>query len=79
LQAITVATVNATYDWMANEARRTLEDVLHVCAHDWRPKVPPPVAQARRTNAGVGREAGAQAAAQAAGAALGATAAGAYA
>ena len=46
MQAITVATVNATYDWMANEARRTLEDVLDVCAHDRRPKLPPPVAQA---------------------------------
>ena len=65
LQAITVATVNATYDWMANEARRTLEDVLDVRAHDWRPKLPPPVAQASRASAGVilEREAGAQAAA----------------
>ena len=37
LQAIAVATVNATYDWMANKARRTLEDVLDVRAHDRRP------------------------------------------
>ena len=42
LQAITVATANSTYDWMANKARRTLEDVLDVRAHDRRPKVPPP-------------------------------------
>ena len=63
LQAITVATVNATYDWMANKARRVLEDVLDVRAHDRRPKVPPPVAQAGRANAGVEREAGARAAA----------------
>jgi len=63
LQAITVATVNATYDWIANEARQTLEDVLDLRAHDqWR-KVPLPVAQAGRASAGVGREAGAQAAA----------------
>ena len=32
LQAITVATANSTYDWMANKARRTLEDVLDVRA-----------------------------------------------
>jgi hypothetical protein len=30
LQAITVATVNSTYDWMANKARRTLEDVIKI-------------------------------------------------
>jgi len=63
LQAITVATVNATYDWMANEARRTLEDVLDVRAHDRRPKLPPPVAQTGRESTGVEREAEAQAAA----------------
>ena len=40
-----------------------LEDVLDVRAHDRRPKVPPPVAQAGRASAGVEREAGAQAAA----------------
>ena len=57
LQAITVATVNATYDWMANEARQTLEDVLDVRAHDRRPKLPPPVAQAGRAGAGAEREA----------------------
>ena len=62
-QAITVATVNATYDWMANEARRTLEDVLDVRAHDRRPKLPPPVAQTGRESTGVEREAEAQAAA----------------
>ena len=45
LQAITVATVNSTYDWMANKARRTLEDVLDVRARDRRPKLPPPVAR----------------------------------
>ena len=36
---------------------------LDVRAHDRRPKVPPPVAQAGRANAGVEREAGARAAA----------------
>ena len=57
LQAITVATVNSTYDWMANKARRTLEDVLDVRARDRRPKLPPPVAQSGRAGAGVEREA----------------------
>ena len=46
-----------------NKARRVLEDVLDVRAHDRRPKVPPPVAQAGRASTGVEREAGAQAAA----------------
>ena len=58
-----MATVNATYDWMANEARRTLEDVLDVRAHDRRPKVPPPVAQAGRASTGVERETATRAAA----------------
>ena len=57
LQAITVATANSTYDWMANKARRTLEDVLDVRARDRRPKLPPPVAQSGRAGAGVEREA----------------------
>jgi hypothetical protein len=57
LQAITVATVNSTYDWMANKARRTLEDVLDVRARDRRPKLPPPVAQSGRAGAEVEREA----------------------
>ena len=57
LQAITVATVNSTYNWMANKARRTLEDVLDVRARDRRPKLPPPVAQSGRAGAGVEREA----------------------
>ena len=57
MQAITVATVNPTYDWMANKARRTLEDVLDVRARDRRPKLPPPVAQSGRAGAGVEREA----------------------
>jgi hypothetical protein len=50
---------------MANKARRTLEDVLDVRAHDRRPKLPPPVAQAGRASAGVRleREAEARAAA----------------
>jgi hypothetical protein len=53
LQAITVATANSTYDWVANKARRTLEDVLDVRARDRRPKLPPPVAQSGRAGAGV--------------------------
>ena len=57
LQAITIATVNSTYNWMANKARRTLEDVLDVRARDRRPKLPPPVAQSGRAGAGVEREA----------------------
>ena len=57
LQAITVATANSTYDWMANKARRTLEEVLDVRARDRRPKLPPPVAQAGRAGAGAEREA----------------------
>ena len=65
LQAITVATVNATYDWMENKARQTLEDVLDVRAHGRRPKLPPPVAQAGRAGTGVEREAEARAAAYA--------------
>jgi hypothetical protein len=47
----------STYDWMANKARRTLEDVLDVRARDRRPKLPPPVAQSGRAGAGVEREA----------------------
>ena len=60
LQAITVATVNATYDWMANEARRTLQGragCTRIRAHDRRPKLPPPVAQesALRLRLGIDR------------------------
>jgi hypothetical protein len=48
LQAVAVATVNATYNWVESEARRVLRDVLNVREKERRQEVTPPVACARR-------------------------------
>ena len=46
---IKVATVNATYSWVENEARKVLREVLNVREKERRQEVTPPVAYARRT------------------------------
>ena len=48
LQAVAVATVNATYSWVESEARRVLREVLNVREKERRQEVTPPVACARR-------------------------------
>ena len=48
LQAVAVATVNATYSWVESEARRVLREVLGVREKERRQEVTPPVACARR-------------------------------
>ena len=69
MQATTVATVNATYDWVAAEAKRVMREVLGVRAKERRHTVTPPVAQARQADAldnsddGVSDEQGGRAAA----------------
>ena len=47
LQAVAVATVNATYDWVASESKRVLREVLQVREKERRLEVTPPVACAR--------------------------------
>ena len=51
LQAVAVATVNATYRWVESEARRVLREVLSVRERERRQEVTPPVAQATRARA----------------------------
>ena len=51
MQATTVATVNATYDWVAAEAKRVMREVLGVRAKERRHTVTPPVARARPADA----------------------------
>ena len=48
LQAVAVATVNATYRWVESEARRVLREVLSVRERERRQEVTPPVAWATR-------------------------------
>ena len=48
LQAVAVATVNATYRWVESEARRVLREVLSVRERERRQEVTPPVAWAMR-------------------------------
>ena len=48
LQAVAVATVNATYSWVESEARRVLREVLNVREKERRQEVTPPVACTRR-------------------------------
>ena len=45
------ATVNATYDWVAAEAKRVMREVLGVRAKERRHTVTPPVAWARPADA----------------------------
>jgi hypothetical protein len=52
LQAVAVATVNATYDWVESEAKRVLREVLGAREKERRLGVTPPVACARRVGAG---------------------------
>ena len=47
LQAVAVATVNATFDWVASESKRVLREVLQVREKERRLEVTPPVACAR--------------------------------
>ena len=51
LQAVAVATVNATYRWVESEAKRVLREVLSVRERQRRQEVTPPVAQATRVRA----------------------------
>ena len=48
LQAVAVATVNATYRWVESEARRVLREVLNARERERRQEVTPPVARTRR-------------------------------
>ena len=48
LEAVAVATANATYSWVESEARRVLREVLGVREKERRQEVTPPVACARR-------------------------------
>ena len=50
LQAVAVATVNATYRWVESEARRVslLQEVLNAREKERRQEVTPPVARTRR-------------------------------
>ena len=45
---IKVATVNAMYSWVENEARKVLREVLNVREKERRQEVTPPVACTRR-------------------------------
>ena len=47
LQAVAVATVNATYSWVESEARRVLREVLNVREKERRQEVTPPVCTRR--------------------------------
>ena len=51
LQAVAVATVNATYRWVESDARRVLREVLSVRERERRQEVTPPVARATRARA----------------------------
>ena len=53
LQAVAVATVNATYRWVESEARRVLREVLNAREQERRQEVTPPVARTRRTRSEV--------------------------
>ena len=48
MQAVAVATVNATYSWVESEARRVLRKVLNTREKERRQGVTPPVARTRR-------------------------------
>ena len=48
LQAVAVATANATYSWVESEARRVLREVLNAREKERRQEVTPPVARTRR-------------------------------
>ena len=50
MQATAVATVNATYDWVASEAKRVMREVLDVRATERRHTVTPPVARAQQAD-----------------------------
>ena len=50
MQATAVATVNATYDWVASEAKRVMREVLDVRAMERRHTVTPPVARAQQAD-----------------------------
>ena len=52
LQAVAVATVNATYDWVKSEAKRVLREVLGEREKERRLEVTPPVASAKGDGAG---------------------------
>ena len=52
LQAVAVATVNATYDWVKSEAKRVLREVLGEREKERRLEVVPPVACAKSDSAG---------------------------
>ena len=53
MQAVAVATVNATYRWVESEARRVLREVLNAREKERRQEVTPPVARTRRTRSEV--------------------------
>ena len=53
LQAVAVATVNATYRWVESEARRVLREVLNAREKERRQEVTPPVARTRQTRSEV--------------------------
>ena len=61
MQATAVATVNATYDWVASEAKRVMREVLDVRAMERRHTVTPPVARAQQADERDGDDADASA------------------
>ena len=58
LQAVAVATVNATYRWVENEARRVLREVLNAREKERKQEVTPPVARTKRTRSEVSDDEG---------------------
>ena len=55
MQAVAVATVNATYRWVESEARRVLREVLNAREKERRQEVTPPQSHSRTHQAGAGR------------------------
>ena len=53
MQAVAVATANATYRWVESEARRALREVLNAREQEQRQEVTPPVARTRRARSEV--------------------------
>ena len=56
MQATAVATVNATFDWVASETKRVMREVLDVRAMERRHTVTPPVARAQQADESDGDE-----------------------